>query len=186
MTGYLWVWPDETHAIAKLEFQQLEHKTKAERLRSRICHAFQMVLNCPVELQINLVKFNNSKLPTSSKDSKDNKLLMGMAIEGNLTTAVKVVKERGASSSSRRGIRIEHATEWQASKEEASKDGGRVTSLMKQQHKRRQLQKLDANQKLRKRSNSQNGMKPTTTTTTTTLGGVVAALTSSRAERRNS
>ncbi|CAM6013369.1 unnamed protein product [Sphagnum balticum] len=173
---------DETHAIAKLEFQQLEHKTKAERLRSRICHALQMVLNCPVELQINLVKFNNSKLPPSSKDSKDNKLLVSMAIEGNLTTAG--VKERGPSSSSRRrGIGIEHATESQPSKEEASKDGGRVTNLMKQQHKRRQLQKLDANQKLRKRSNSQNGMKPTTTTTT---GGVGAALTSSRAERRNS
>ncbi|CAK9195803.1 unnamed protein product [Sphagnum troendelagicum] len=178
---------DETHAIAKLEFQQLEHKTKAERLRSRICHAFQMVLNCPVELQINLVRFNNSKLPPSSKDSKDNKLLMGMAIAGNLTTA-GVVKERGPSSSSssrRRGIGIEHATELQAAKEEASKDGGRVTSLMKQQHKRRQLQKLDANQKLCRRSNSQNGMKPTTTTTTT-MGGVVASLTSSRAERRNS
>lgn len=182
MTDYLWVWPDETHAIAKLEFQQLEHKTKAERLRSRICHAFQMVLNCPVELQINLVKFNNSKLSPSSKDSKDNKLLMSMAIEENLTTA-GVVKERSPSSSSRRrGIGIEHATKSQASKEEASKDGGRVTNLMKQQHKRRQLQKLDANQKLRKRSNLQNGMKPTTTTT----GGVVAALTSSRAERRNS
>jgi hypothetical protein len=146
-----------------------------------------MVLNCPVELQINLVKFNNSQFPPSSKDSKDNKLLMGMAIEGNLTTA-GVVEERGPSSSRRRrrGIGIEHATEWQASKEEALKDGDRVTNLMKQQHKRRQLQKLDANQKLRKRSNSQNGMKPTTTTTTTTTGGVVAALTSSRAERRNS
>jgi hypothetical protein len=146
-----------------------------------------MVLNCPVELQINLVRFNNSKLPPSSKDSKDNKLLMGMAIAGNLTTA-GVVKERGPSSSSssrRRGIGIEHATELQAAKEEASKDGGRVTSLMKQQHKRRQLQKLDANQKLCRRSNSQNGMKPTTTTTTT-MGGVVASLTSSRAERRNS
>ncbi len=176
----MWVWPDETHAIAKLEFQQLEHKTKAERLRSRICHAFQMVLNSPVELQINLVKFNNSKLPPSSKDSKDNKLLMAMAIEGNLTTA-GVAKERGPSSSSsrRRGIGIEHATEWQASKEEASKDDGQVSNLMKQQHRRRQLQKLDANQKLCRRSNSQNGMKPTTT-------GVVAALTSSRAERRNS
>jgi hypothetical protein len=138
-----------------------------------------MVLNCPVELQINLVKFNNSKLTPSSNDSKDNKLLVSMAIEGNLTTA-GVVKERGPSSGSRRrGIGIEHATELQASKEEASKDGGRVTNLMKQQHKRRQLQKLDANQKLCKRSNLQNGMKPTTTTTTT-------ALTSSRAERRNS
>jgi hypothetical protein len=137
-----------------------------------------MVLNCPVELQINLVKFNNSKLTPSSKDSKDNKLLVSMAIEGNLTTA-GVVKERGPSSGSRRrGIGIEHATKSQASKEEASKDGGRVTNLMKQQHKRRQLQKLDANQKLCKRSNSQNGMKATTTTTT--------ALTSSRAERRNS
>jgi hypothetical protein len=139
-----------------------------------------MVLNSPVELQINLVKFNNSKLPPSSKDSKDNKLLMAMAIEGNLTTA-GVAKERGPSSSSsrRRGIGIEHATEWQASKEEASKDDGQVSNLMKQQHRRRQLQKLDANQKLCRRSNSQNGMKPTTT-------GVVAALTSSRAERRNS
>ncbi|CAM6018615.1 unnamed protein product [Sphagnum balticum] len=46
---------DDTHAIAQLEFQQLHHKLKAERSRSQICHALQMVLNCPVELQISLL-----------------------------------------------------------------------------------------------------------------------------------
>jgi hypothetical protein len=46
---------DDTHAITQLEFQQLHHKLKAERSRSQICHALQMVLNCPVELQISLL-----------------------------------------------------------------------------------------------------------------------------------
>jgi hypothetical protein len=46
---------DDTHAITQLEFQQLHHKLKAERSRSQICHALQMVLNCPVDLQISLL-----------------------------------------------------------------------------------------------------------------------------------
>lgn len=37
-----------------MEFRSQEHKTRAERLRSSTCHAFQMALGCPVELKLSL------------------------------------------------------------------------------------------------------------------------------------
>jgi hypothetical protein len=45
---------DNSCAVSHVEFQHPEHQARAERLRSSTCHAFQMVLGCPVELKLSL------------------------------------------------------------------------------------------------------------------------------------
>jgi hypothetical protein len=97
---------DDTYAIAQLEFQQLRHKVNAERSRSQICHAFQMVLNCPVELQMSLARsldntvdngfkkiarnLVDSSIGPSPGDTKDIKL-KGIAVEENSSAGQSAV-----------------------------------------------------------------------------------------------
>ncbi len=78
----------------------------AERSRSQICHAFQMVLNCPVELQMSLAKsldntvdngfkkiarnLVDSSIGPSPSDTKDIKL-KGIAVEENSSAGQSAV-----------------------------------------------------------------------------------------------
>lgn len=84
---------DDTHAITQLEFQQLHHKLKAERSRSQICHALQMVLNCPVELQISLL----GRPPTlNTNDSTIARLVVGnYSAHLSTTSVLKDMKLKG-------------------------------------------------------------------------------------------
>jgi hypothetical protein len=45
---------DNSYAISHVEFQHPELNTKAGRLQSSTCHAFQIALGCPVELKLSL------------------------------------------------------------------------------------------------------------------------------------
>ncbi|CAK9214687.1 unnamed protein product [Sphagnum troendelagicum] len=58
---------DNTYAVAHVEFQHPEHKARAERLQSGTCHAFQVALGCPVELNFRLAKLQETIL----EDSKE-------------------------------------------------------------------------------------------------------------------
>ncbi|CAK9870726.1 unnamed protein product [Sphagnum jensenii] len=58
---------DNTYAVAHVEFQHPEHKARAERLQSGTCHAFQVALGCPVELNFRLARLQETIL----EDSKE-------------------------------------------------------------------------------------------------------------------
>ncbi|CAM6022450.1 unnamed protein product [Sphagnum balticum] len=92
---------DNSYAVSHVEFQHVEQKARAERLRSSTCHAFQMALGCPVELKLSL-----SCPPTTV--TEDSKTLHAMestadseAAAGPSNTAVHIFTENSCSLSAR-------------------------------------------------------------------------------------
>ncbi|CAM6075487.1 unnamed protein product [Sphagnum tenellum] len=87
--------------VSHVEFQHVEQKARAERLRSSTCHAFQMALGCPVELKLSL-----SCPPTTV--TEDSKTLHAMestadseAAAGPSNTTVHIFTENSCSLSAR-------------------------------------------------------------------------------------
>ncbi|CAK9229122.1 unnamed protein product [Sphagnum troendelagicum] len=87
--------------VSHVEFQHVEQKARAERLRSSTCHAFQMALGCPVELKLSL-----SCPPTTV--TEDSKTLHAMestadseAAAGPSNTTVHILTENSCSLSAR-------------------------------------------------------------------------------------
>ncbi|CAK9230365.1 unnamed protein product [Sphagnum troendelagicum] len=90
-----------SYAVSHVEFQHVEQKARAERLRSSTCHAFQMALGCPVELKLSL-----SCPPTTV--TEDSKTLHAMestadseAAAGPSNTTVHIFTENSCSLSAR-------------------------------------------------------------------------------------